>query len=99
MYDASNSLLTTLNEILLSEIANIKELTSFEEGLQYAQLRQLELIRCQFEYFANPFYNDLEEILEAPYAFSLETEVHELANKLEAECRADSMPQRAKYFT
>ena len=33
LFDQSNGLLTTLNRILISELENIKELTSFEEGL------------------------------------------------------------------
>ena len=51
-----------LSELLQQELLNIKELTDFEKGLQYAQLRQLEIVRLQYEYFANPFYNDLGSI-------------------------------------
>ena len=69
VYPQANGLLTTLNRILAEELTHIRELTSFETGLQFAQLRELELLRAQYEYFANPFYNDLEEGLEAPFAF------------------------------
>ena len=73
VYPQANELLTTLNNVLTAELANLRELTSFETGLQFAQLRQLELLRAQYEYFANPFYNDLDEQLESPFAFELET--------------------------
>ena len=36
LYDQSNELLSTLNRILQLELTNIQELTSFEEGLQFA---------------------------------------------------------------
>ena len=86
--------------MLNGELESIKELTSFEEGLEFAQLRQLELLRTQYEYFANPFYNDLDDSLEAPFAFDLEREIAELATKLEQECSAEQgQPQRAKFFS
>ena len=100
VYPQANQLLTTLNGILATELANIRELTSFETGLQFAQLRQLELLRAQYEYFANPFYNDLDESLEAPFAFELEGEIHSLAAKLEQECGEEAgQAHRAKFFT
>ena len=86
VYPQANELLTTLNGFLATELTNLRELTSFEAGLEFAQLRQLELLRAQFEYFANPFYNDLDEQLEAPFAFQVETEIHDLAARLEREC-------------
>ena len=89
VYPQANPLLTTLNNVLNSELESIKELTSFEEGLQFAQLRQLEILRCQYEYFSNPFYNDLDETMEAPFAFTLEREIADLAAKLEQECQAE----------
>ena len=56
-----NPILTELSAVLAQELANIQELTEFEAGLEYAMHRQLEIIRLQFEYFTNPFYNDLDE--------------------------------------
>ena len=47
--------------MLTQELANIVELTEFEDGLEFAMLRQLEITRLQYEYFLNPFYNDLDE--------------------------------------
>lgn len=76
MYEQSNTLLTTLVTVLDEELSNIRELTSFENGLQLAQLRQLELMRAQYEYLANPFYADLADGLETPYTFNLENEIH-----------------------
>lgn len=101
VYDQTNPLLTTLNQILQGELNNIKELTSFETGLQFAQLRQLEIMRAQYEYFANPFYcNDVDPEIEAPFAYSLEAEIAELAQKLERECtEEEGQAHRAKYFT
>ena len=100
VYPQANELLTTLNSILDGELVNIRELTQFEEGLQFAQLRQFEILRAQYEYFANPFYNDLDENLQAPFAFELESEIHSLAAKLESECAAEAgQAHRAKFFT
>ena len=100
VYPQANKLLTTLNEFLGNELANLKELTSFEAGLEFAQLRQLEILRAQYEYFANPFYNDLDDELEAPFSFQLETEIHDLAGKLERECAEEAgQTHRAKFFT
>jgi len=61
--------LTELHTILIQELGNINELTEFEEGLEFAMLRQLEIIRLQYEYFTNPFYNDIddEKVQLAPY--------------------------------
>lgn len=39
-------------------------------------LRQLELIRAQYEMFANPYYNDAEGILQEP--------LQQLQNQIEA---------------
>ena len=41
----SNPILTELHAIAVQELANIKELTDFEEGLEFALLRQLEILR------------------------------------------------------
>ena len=91
--------MTTLNRVLIKELESVTELTSFEEGLQYAQLRQLELLLTQYEYFTNPFYNDLEQGLEAPFAMTLESEIQNLALKLAQECEQDEgYVHRAKYF-
>ena len=56
-----------LSYLLQQELLNIKELTDFEKGLQYALLRQLEIIRLQYEYFANPYYNDTANIETQPF--------------------------------
>ena len=56
-----NPILTELSIVLVKELENINELTEFEDDLEFALLRQLELIRLQYEYFTNPFYNDLDE--------------------------------------
>lgn len=100
VYPQANELLTTLNTVLNTELDNIRELTSFEEGLQFAQLRSLEILRAQYEYFSNPFYNDLDEQLEAPFAYELETEISALSSKLEKECKEETgQAHRAKFFT
>ena len=39
IYPQSNPLLTTLNGFLATELTNLRELTSFESGLEFAQLR------------------------------------------------------------
>ena len=41
----ANPILTELHSILVQELANIKELTEFEGGLEFALLRQLEILR------------------------------------------------------
>ena len=41
----ANPILTELHIIAVQELANIRELTEFEEGLEFALLRQLEILR------------------------------------------------------
>ncbi len=48
--------------VLDADITNIKELVEFEKGLRFAVLKVKELIMTKFEYLANPYYlqgNDL----------------------------------------
>ena len=59
----------------------------------------MELLRSQFEYFGNPFYNDLgEKVITSPLG-QIEDKIMNLAELLERECLADeSQRHRAKYF-
>ena len=85
-----NPVLTELCTALAQELTNIKELTEFEDGLEFAMLRQLEIIRLQFEYFTNPLYNDLdEEKVQIPPYGELEDQIEELSDKLVELCKKE----------
>jgi hypothetical protein len=59
----NNKLIDNLAAVLVADIANIKELIDFEKGLRFAVLKLKELVTAKFEYLANPYYlqnNDLE---------------------------------------
>ena len=53
-------------------------------------LRQLEIIRLQYEYFTNPFYNDIDDdkVQLAPYG-QLEDKIEELSDTLVALCKKE----------
>ena len=64
-----------------------------------ATLRQLELIRQQYEYFANPFYNDVEAGVWTTPLAQLEDEMMELSDKLESDAMTVQLTRpRAKYY-
>ena len=73
VWDQDQSVLRTVHTILADQLVSIRELTDFEDGLQFALLRQLELVRLQYELFANPYYNDSQEGLFRTPTFKLET--------------------------
>ena len=86
----ANPILTELHEISVQELANIRELTEFEDGLEFAMLRQLEILRLQFEYFTNPFYNDIdEEKVQLPPYGEIEDEIQALSDKLIELCEKE----------
>ena len=61
-------------------------------------LRQLELIRLQYEYFTNPFYNDLdEEKVQIPPYGELEDQIEALSDKLIELCKKEET-QRASFY-
>ena len=93
-----NPILTELHSILIQELSNINELTEFEEGLEFAMLRQLEIIRLQYEYFTNPFYNDIddEKVQLAPYG-QLEDKIEELSDALVALCKKEETTRAVFY--
>ena len=62
-----------MHKILADQLLSIKELTDFEDGLQFALLRQLELVRLQYELYVNPYYNDSQDGLFKTPTYKLET--------------------------
>jgi hypothetical protein len=52
-------LIENLVKLLIEQDGAINELLEIEEDLQFAMLRQADLIRLQFELLANPYYNDI----------------------------------------
>ena len=66
--------------------------------MKISMLRQLELIRLQFEYFTNPFYNDLdEEKVQIPPYGELEDQIEALSDKLVELCKKEET-QRASFY-
>ena len=45
VWQQDQSVLRTIHSILADQLVSIRELTDFEDGLQFALLRQLELVR------------------------------------------------------
>ncbi len=87
VWQQDQSILRTVHSILADQLKSIRELTDFEDGLQFALLRQLELVRLQYELFANPYYNDSQEGLFSTPTFKLETQIDELTEKLKLTCK------------
>ena len=98
MWPHPNSILTELSTVLTQELANIVELTEFEDGLEFAMLRQLEITRLQYEYFLNPFYNDVDdEKVQLPPYGQLEDKIEELSDKLVALCKKEETTRAVFY--
>ena len=55
-------LIGNLAKVLSSDIKNIKELINFEKGLRFAVQKLKELIQLNFEYLANPYYLQREQL-------------------------------------
>lgn len=86
VWPSESSFMQNLRVVLEKELVNIRELTDFESGLQYALLRQLELVRAQYEYFGNPYYNDLGDHFEFPALMEIEDTIEKLTDQLIATC-------------
>ena len=67
VWEQDCTLARNLDEVLRKELATIAELTEFEDGLQFALLRMLELVRTRYNLFVNPYYNDAVQLDVEPY--------------------------------
>jgi hypothetical protein len=69
----------------------INELLEIEEDLQFAMLRQADLVRLQFELLANPYYNDVSgnTDIKLPYTFTLFERFDTLSDSLVASCKKE----------
>lgn len=59
---ADTTVIDNLVSVLNTDIGNIKELIEFEKGLRFAVQKLKELITAKFEYLANPYYVQTNEL-------------------------------------
>ena len=74
------TLVNNLVQVAQQEHATIKELTDFEQGLQFATHRMLDLKQLLFNYTQNPCYQD--KVSFEGSQDELDSEIRELVEKL-----------------